>query len=115
MRPLLPRLAAALAAALGMTLLLGACAHAPAPPPGTQVTAGQARAILPGASTRASLLATLGPTHKVAFDSGYETWLYQLAVPGGFDELVVLLDAQGVVRKLRRRAQIPASAREPIS
>ncbi|MDQ1832752.1 hypothetical protein [Massilia scottii] len=99
-----------------LAALLGACAGMPAPPPGTQVSAAQvASAIRPGESTRASLLASLGPTHKVRFDSGYEAWLYQLAVPGaGFDEIVVLLDAQGVVRKMRRRSHISGPAGEPI-
>ncbi|WP_229509490.1 hypothetical protein [Massilia sp. CCM 8734] len=101
--------AARCAAVLAAALWLGACAQAPAAPPGTQVTAEQVRAIRPGQSTRASLLASLGATRKVAFDNGVETWLYQLAVPGGFDEIVALLDPQGVVRKVRRRAQIPPS------
>lgn len=94
-------------------LLLAACASAPAPPPGTQVTPGQAGAIRPGHTTRAGLLATLGTTHKLVFDNGMETWLYQLPVAGGFDEVVVLLDANGVVRKLRRRPHhpVPAAAR----
>ncbi|NHZ93730.1 hypothetical protein F2P45_32735 [Massilia sp. CCM 8733] len=96
------------AVVLASALVLAACAHAPEAPPGTRVTAEQVRAIRPGASSRASLLATLGPTRKVGFESGVETWLYQMPVPGGFDEIVVLLDAQGVVRKLRRRAHIPA-------
>jgi len=55
--------------------------------------------------TRAELLAALGPTHAIVFDSGYEAWLYQS--PAGrdrYDEFVVLLDPQGVVRKVRRRA-----------
>lgn len=95
------------AVVLAGALVLGACAHAPEAPPGTRVTAEQVRAIRPGESTRASLLATLGATRKVSFDSGVETWLYQLPVAGGFDEIVVLLDAQGVVRKLRRRAHAP--------
>lgn len=107
-----PTAAVHLAAALAAALLLGACAQAPTPP-GMQVTAAQAGAIRPGESTRASLLATLGPTRKVSFDSGYEAWLYQLPVPGGFDELVVLLGPDGVVRKLRRRAHISAPGREP--
>lgn len=102
------------AAALGAALLLGACAQAPAPPPGAALTAAQAQSIRPGHSTRASLLATLGPTHKVVFDSGYEAWLYQLPVPGGAEELVLLLGADGVVRKQRRRAQLSVPAREPI-
>lgn len=107
---LLADLLAGLLAALLAALLLGACASAPAPPPGTRLTPDQLSAIRPGQSTRASLLATVGATHKVVFDSGREIWLYQLPVVGGVDEVVVLLDADGVVRKLRRRAHSPAPA-----
>lgn len=103
-----PALASGLAPLLAALLLL-ACASAP-PPPGTRVTLDKVDAIRPGQSTRASLLAALGATHKVVFDSGMETWLYQLPVAGGVDEIVVLLDANGVVRKLRRRAHGPAPA-----
>ena len=50
------------------------------------------------------MLATLGPTKAVVFDSGYEAWLYM--APAGADrytEFVVLLGPDGVVRKTRRR------------
>ena len=97
-----------------LAALLGACASTP-PAPGTLVSAAQVAAIRPGVSTRASLLASLGPTHKVVFDSGFEAWLYQLAVPGaGVDDIVVLLDARGMVTKMRRRADISRPAGEPI-
>lgn len=96
--------------ALPALLLLAACASAP-PPPGTLVDESKlAQAVVPGRSTKAGLLAVLGPTRAVVFDSGCEAWLYQIpAGPGRYSEFVVLLDPRGVVAKARRRApeQIP--------
>jgi hypothetical protein len=89
----------------GVALMaLAACAPAP-PAPGTTVHEARfAEAAIPGASTKASLLAALGPTRKVAFDSGYEAWLYTVPAGGGrFVELVVLIGPDGIVRKTRRR------------
>ena len=90
-----------------VTLVLGACASAP-PPPGTQVdTARVASAAVVGA-TRASVLAALGKTHQVRFDSGYETWLYQVPRGGGrFAEFVILFDPSGKVSKTRQREPQP--------
>lgn len=92
------------ALALAASLLLAACASAP-PPPGAQVDAQRfGAAVVPGQSTRASVLAALGKTHKVAFDSGFETWLYQVPRGGGrFAEYVILFDRAGVVSKTRTR------------
>ena len=92
-----------------MPALLAACVTPP-PPPGAQVSeAALAQAAIPGQSTRASLLAALGPTARIAFDSGYETWLYQVpAGSGRFSEFVILLGPDGLVRKTRRRAADPA-------
>ena len=91
--------------ALAIPLLLTACATAP-PPPGAVVDEARlAQAVTPGRSTRAELLATLGPTRAIVFDSGYEAWLYQVpAGPGRYSEYVVLLDPRGIVAKARRRA-----------
>ena len=90
--------------ALCCALLLGACATAP-PPPGVQVSEQRlAAAAIAGQSTRDSVLAALGKTHKVVFDSGVETWLYQAPRSGGrFAEFVILFDRSGVVRKTRVR------------
>lgn len=87
-----------------LLLALAGCASAP-PAPGTAVQEARfAEAAIPGKSTKASLLAALGPTHKVAFDSGYEAWLYTVPASGGrYSELVVLIGPDGVVRKTRRR------------
>ena len=99
--PLLP---CALVCALAGALALGGCASAPAPP-GTQVDEARIAAVaLPGQATRASVLAALGDTRKVVFDSGYETWLYQVPRGGdAFAEYVILFDPAGMVSKTRVR------------
>lgn len=84
--------------------LLAGCATGPATP-GVQVAADRLTSVVPGRTTKAELIATLGKTKSVAFDSGYETWLYQTPSGGGrFAEFVVLIDPAGVVAKTRRRA-----------
>jgi hypothetical protein len=97
---------------LTVALLLGACAGTP-PPPGTQADEARlAGATVPGQATRASVLAALGPTRSIAFDSGYEVWLYQVPKGGGlFSEYVVLFDPKRVVHKTRQRA--PAPVKQP--
>lgn len=84
--------------------LLAGCATAPAPV-GTAIPAARLdAAVVPGQTTRAQMLAALGPTKFVHFDSGYEVWLYQSPADGGkFAEFVVLVDPSGVVSKTRRR------------
>lgn len=85
--------------------LLAGCASTPAPLGTTLPEATLTAAVIPGQTTRAQMLAALGPTKFVHFDSGYETWLYQAPAAGGrYTEFVVLVDPAGVVRKLRRRA-----------
>ncbi len=89
--------------ALAYALLLGACASTPAPP-GSQVDEQRFTASTAPGATRASVLAALGPTSNMVFDSGYEVWLYQTPRPGGqFAEFVVLFDRAGLVSKTRRR------------
>lgn len=85
--------------------LLAGCATAPAPV-GTAIPAARLdAAVVPGQTTRAQMLAALGPTKFVHFDSGYEVWLYRSPADGGkFAEFVVLVDPAGVVSKTRRRA-----------
>ena len=93
---------------LGCALLLAACATGPAPP-GTPVAENALALAVPGQTTRAQLLATLGATRKIAFDSGYEVWLYQSPAGGGrHAEFVVLLDPAGVVARTRRRLPSPS-------
>ena len=91
--------------ALALLAALAGCATSPVPP-GTQVPAERlAASVVPGTTTRAELLTTLGATKTVVFDSGYEAWLYQSPAGGGrFAEFVVLIDPSGVVAKTRQRA-----------
>lgn len=86
-----------------LTLALAGCAASPAPA-GVQVPEQLLlAAAIPGQATRAQLLAAFGPTTHVRFDSGYESWLYRVAGPGGQStEIVLLLDPHGVVSKVRR-------------
>jgi hypothetical protein len=89
-------------------LLLAGCATQ-APPPGTVVASERfGQLVVPGRTTRADLLAAFGPTRSVAFDSGYQAWLYSAGAAGGqSEELVLLLDRDGIVRKMRRRPAYP--------
>jgi hypothetical protein len=90
------------------SLLLAGCA-AQAPQPGTVVAADRfTRLVVPGHTTRAELQSAFGDTRSVVFDSGYEARVYAAAAGGGrSEELVVLLDRDGIVRKLRRRPAYP--------
>lgn len=85
--------------------LLAGCATQPAPP-GSIIAAERLSAtVVAGRTTKAELLAALGPTKSVRFDSGYEAWVYQSPAGGGrFSEFVVLIDPSGVVSKTRTRA-----------
>lgn len=93
------------AAVLAAMAALSACA-ATVPPPATLVSAARFdQAAVPGRTSKAELLAALGPTRTVVFDSGYEAWLY--VAPAGsaaFVEFIVLVGPDGVVRKTRQRA-----------
>jgi len=90
-------------------LLLAGCATQ-APQPGTVVALDRfSQLVVPGRTTRAELLAAFGPTKTVAFDSGYQAWVYAASVGGGrSEELVLLLDRDGIVRKMRRRPPYPS-------
>ena len=93
-------------------LLLAGCTTTTAPP-GAQVAAERLQqSVVPGTTTKAQLLAAFGPTKSVVFDSGYETWLYQVpAEAGRYSEDVVLIGPDGIVRKTRRRAAEPLAPR----
>lgn len=63
-------------------------------------------AIVTGQSSRADVMAALGPATVVRFDSGYEVWAYRgktskAAAPGA--EFVILFAPSGVVKKTRIR------------
>ena len=88
-------------------LTLAGCATRP--PEGTVVAADRFdQLVVPGRTTRAQLLAAFGPTRAVHFDSGMEAWMYETDTGAGrHAELVLLLDRDGIVRKLRRRPPYP--------
>jgi hypothetical protein len=58
--------------------------------------------IVPGMSTKTQIFQVMGPALIVRFDSGYEVWRYGESNEEGA-EFVILFDAQGVVKKTRRR------------
>jgi outer membrane protein assembly factor BamE (lipoprotein component of BamABCDE complex) len=70
-------------------------------------TPSVAQASVPPGSTKDQVAAALGRANVVRFDSGWEVWVYRW--PGadrstrGATELVVLFDAQGLVKKSRIR------------
>lgn len=69
--------------------------------------------VVAGTSTKADILAALGPATVIRFDSGYEVWAYRdkparAAVPG--NELVILFTPEGVVKKTRVRSANRASS-----
>ena len=97
-----------LAPALLLAGLLAGCAST-APAPGSVVDASRIGAlVVPGVTTRAALLAALGPTQALDFDNGYAVWRYRTAQGGQRSEVVILLGPDGVVRKLRQRDLDPS-------
>jgi hypothetical protein len=98
---------ALLVVVLPLGLVLGCATRAPEP--GTSVAEARFdQLVVPGRTTRADLLAAFGPTKTIRFDSGMETWLYATpAAAGRNTELVLLLDRDGIVRKLRKRPPYP--------
>ncbi len=64
-------------------------------------------AVVRDVSTKADVLALLGPARQIGFDSGYAVWVYRDA-PGDSEsepaEFVVLFAPSGVVKKTRMRA-----------
>jgi hypothetical protein len=98
---------ALLVVALPLGLVLGCATRAPEP--GTSVAESRFdQLVVPGRTTRADLLAAFGPTKTIRFDTGMETWLYSApAAAGRNTELVLLLDRDGIVRKLRKRPPYP--------
>lgn len=99
--------------ALAVMAALAGCAGAP-PPPGTKIdAAGLQTMAQPGIATRASIAAAFGRTRSIAFDSGNEVWLYVVpAGAAGFNEVVLLFDREGVLRKVRQRPPHPYDRQE---
>lgn len=59
-----------------------------------------------GQSTKADVLAALGPATVIRFDSGQEVWVYRgklLRLPATGAEFVILFAPSGVVQKTRTR------------
>ena len=74
---------------------------------GSGAQAAAAQSMLRAGSTKGEVAAALGRANVVAFDSGWEVWVYRW--PGAdagtqsATELVVLFDAAGAMRKSRIR------------
>ena len=67
-------------------------------------------AVIIGRSTRADVTAALGETLVIAFDSGFEVWVYRLSRDTSA-EFVILFAPSGVVAKTRiRPAPLPKDA-----
>jgi hypothetical protein len=93
---------------------LAGCASAPTAPPGTVVTDARIeQTVQPGVTTRAMLLAQLGATTSIRFDSGVEVWRY--LTPAGFGtygEFVIVIDPRGVVARTRRAPAVYQSPQQ---
>lgn len=67
---------------------------------------GAADAIAIGKSTKADVIAALGPAPALRFDSGFEVWVYRAKAPeasGAEAELVILFAPSGIAKKMRIR------------
>ena len=57
-----------------------------------------------GRSTKAQVAAQLGDADRLAFDNGYEVWVYRdRPVRAGQEELVLLFGPDGLLKKVRTR------------
>lgn len=93
-------------AALALVALAGCAGTAPAPP-GTVVPAARLAQVQPGVTTRAQLVADLGATTSIRFDSGVEVWRYLTpGAAGANGEFVVVIDPRGVVARARQAAAV---------
>lgn len=88
---------------LTLAMLAGCATHQALE--GAVVAPERSAQVVPGHTTKAELLATLGKTDAaVRFDSGFEAWMYQVPADAGrYSEFVVLIDPRGIVSKTRRR------------
>jgi hypothetical protein len=91
--------------------VVAGCATQPSTTPSAVVTSPRAKviaaqrlkdAVAIGKSTRADVIASLGETLVISFDTGYEVWVYRLAEDRR-GEFVVLFAPSGVVAKTRMR------------
>ena len=90
---------------------IAACAVQPSTVPSAIVTSPRAKviaedrartAVTVGKSTRADVIASLGETLVISFETGYEVWVYRLGRVRGA-EFVILFAPSGVVSKTRIR------------
>jgi len=88
--------------ACAICVLLMGCAGAGAQRLAT-IEAQGAGNVVAGKSTKADVLALLGKTASIAFDSGYEVWAYQ----AGKSEFVILFAPSGIVARTRMRPAPP--------
>jgi hypothetical protein len=107
----LPRIVLALASAACFT----GCATAPSTAPSAVVASPHVRtidadrvndAVAIAKSTKAEVIAALGETLVIRFDTGFEVWVYRIADKAGpptAPELVILFSPSGVVAKTRIR------------
>ena len=108
---------------IGIAFALGACvagcASEPSIPPSAVLISPRKNVIAPervkdavviGKSTKADVLATLGETLVISFDTGYEIWVYQLG-RARTAEFVILFAPSDVVAKTRIRSFATTAAR----
>ena len=97
--------------AVALAGCIAGCATPLATTPNAFVTAARAKivaaervkdAVTIGKSTRADVVAALGETLVISFDSGYEVWVYRVAQDRRA-EFVVLFAPSGIVSKTRLR------------
>ena len=102
--------------ALACAVCFTGCAVQPSTIPSAIVTSPRAKviaedrarnAVTIGKSTRADVLASLGETLVISFESGYEVWVYRLGRVRGA-EFVILFTPSGLVSKTRMRTAPPA-------
>ena len=95
---------------LFLLLALAACGTR-APLATSQVSASRLQqTIVPGQTGKAQVLAALGPTTALAFESGYEVWMYHYPAASGKGqvEYVILFGRDGLVKKTRTAGPWPA-------
>ena len=96
-------------ALLALCVCVAGCAAPggqPSRTPAAGVPAEARSALTVGKSTKGDVLAALGKTVTVPFDSGYEVWVYHLKP--GTAEFVLLFDPAGVLARTRvRTAPLP--------
>jgi hypothetical protein len=98
-------------AVLGGCTVLAACAMLPAAQPDRPMfrdpgmtPQAAASTLAAGRSTQAQVAAQLGDADRLAFDNGYEVWVYRdRPVRAGQAELVLLFGPDGLLKKARLR------------